>query len=210
MSKQSQQPHICKVVLLGESGVGKTSIISQFIENEFYEFLTSTTGAQFSTKTVAFDKYNKSIDFEIWDTAGQERFRAMSRIFYKDAAIAILVYDITREESFNELKSYWVDELRENASKDIIIGFAANKSDLFEKEKVNENEARAYAQSLNAVFEPTSAKDRNGIDELFMEVGEKYLKTIGLDQDQKKSRKKIAKDDGNGEGDNQKKKNDCC
>ena len=207
MSKQSQQQHICKVVLLGESGVGKTSIISQFIEHEFYEFLTSTTGAQFSTKMVTFSKYNKSIDFEIWDTAGQERFRAMSRIFYKDAAIAILVYDITREDSFNELKSYWVNELKENASKDIIIGFAANKSDLFEKEKVNENDARAYAESLNAVFEPTSARDGNGIDELFMEVGESYLKTTVLDQDKKKSRKKIGNDD---EEDNKKKKNECC
>ena len=208
MSKHSQQPHICKVVLLGESGVGKTSIISQFIEHEFYEFLTSTTGAQFSTKTVTFDKYNKSIDFEIWDTAGQERFRAMSRIFYKDAAIAILVYDITREDSFNELKDYWVNELKENASKDIIIGFAANKSDLFEKEKVNENEARAFAESLGAVYEPTSAKNRNGIDELFMEVGERYLKTTGLDQDKKKTRKKIGKD--NKEEDGGKKKNECC
>ena len=86
-----------KVVLLGESGVGKTSIISQLMEQEYNDEQTSTTGTTFSTKTINFGE--KSLCFEIWDTAGQEKYRALTKMFYKDAGAAILVYDITREVS---------------------------------------------------------------------------------------------------------------
>ena len=109
-----------KVVLLGESGVGKTCIIARFINNTFEENLISTTGASYAGKTMTFDEYQgKSIKFEIWDTAGQEKYRSLTKIFYKDAGVAILVYDITRKESFEEIKKYWYNQIKEFAPKNI-------------------------------------------------------------------------------------------
>ena len=105
-----------KVVLIGESGVGKTSIISRYINNTFTSVLMSTTGASFASKTMMLEKENQSIKFEIWDTAGQEKFRALAKVFYKNAAVCILVYDITRKTSFEELKKYWITEIKANAS----------------------------------------------------------------------------------------------
>ena len=110
----------CKVVLLGESGVGKTCIIARFINNTFEENLISTTGASYAGKTMTFDEYQgKSIKFEIWDTAGQEKYRSLTKIFYKDAAVAILVYDISRKESYEEMKNYWHNQIKEFAPKNI-------------------------------------------------------------------------------------------
>ena len=109
----------CKVVLIGESGVGKTSIISRYMTDTFSSTLGSTPGANFTTKTVFLKNENQSIKFEIWDTAGQERYRALAKVFYKNAAVCVLVYDITRKTSFNELKNYWYKEIKENAQKDV-------------------------------------------------------------------------------------------
>ena len=106
----------CKVVLIGESGVGKTSIISRYISNTFSSVLMATPGANFTTKTVFLEDERQSIKFEIWDTAGQEKYRALAKVFYKNAAVCILVYDITRRTSFEELKKYWITELKANAS----------------------------------------------------------------------------------------------
>ena len=111
----------CKVVLIGESGVGKTSIIARYIQNQFSTVLMSTTGASFATKTVYLEDKKQSIKFEIWDTAGQERYRALAKVFYKNASICILVYDITRKNSFEELKKYWFAEIKQNAPSNISI-----------------------------------------------------------------------------------------
>jgi small GTP-binding protein len=165
----------CKVVLLGESGVGKTSIISQLMEQQFCEDQTATTGATFSTKTMEFENYDKAICFEIWDTAGQEKYRALTKMFYKDASIAILVYDITRLESFEELKKYWAEQVKEHAPKKIVIAVAANKSDLYENEKVDESQGRDFAKEIGALFKLTSAKNQTGIEELFKDCGSKFL-----------------------------------
>lgn len=172
---QDEEEESCKVVLLGESGVGKTSIISQLMEQEFLEDQPSTTGATFSTKTMTFEKYNKSVCFEIWDTAGQEKYRALTKMFYKDAAAAILVYDITRAESFTQLKEYWASQVKENAPKKIVLAIAANKSDLYENETVSEAEGRAFAKELGALFRFTSCKNKEGVEELFSDVGNKFL-----------------------------------
>ena len=104
----------CKVVLLGESGVGKSSIIDRYTQNTFKSQRLLTSGANFVTKTIILEDENKSIKFEIWDTAGQEKYRSLAKVFYKNAAVCILVYDITRKASFNELKNFWVDEIKEN------------------------------------------------------------------------------------------------
>ena len=115
MSEEEEGAMTCKVVLIGESGVGKTSIISRYINNTFKTQLMSTPGANFVTKNVIMEDENKSIKFEIWDTAGQERYRALAKVFYKNAAVCVLVYDITRKSSFEELKKYWVKEIKDNA-----------------------------------------------------------------------------------------------
>ena len=109
----------CKVVLIGESGVGKTSIISRYTTDTFKSQLMSTPGANFVTKNVIMEDTNQSIKFEIWDTAGQERYRSLAKVFYKNAAVCVLVYDITRKSSFEELKNYWVGQIKDNAPQDI-------------------------------------------------------------------------------------------
>ena len=164
----------CKVVLLGESGVGKTSIIAQYINQEFTEDQLSTTGATFASKIMYMSTYNKTICFEIWDTAGQERFKSLAKMFYKDAAIIILVYDITRVDSFKELEDYWINQIKEHAPKKIILAIVGNKSDLYEQEIIDENKVRKYADELGAFFTYTSAKNRKGIEELFTEVGNRF------------------------------------
>lgn len=117
---EGEDEKACKVVLLGEAGVGKTSIISRFIHNKFEENLETTTGASYAGKNMIFkDYHNTVVKFEIWDTAGQEKYRSLTQIFYKDASIAILVYDITNEESFDEIQNYWIEQIRESAPKNI-------------------------------------------------------------------------------------------
>ena len=116
----SEGAQTCKVVLLGESGVGKTCIISRYTNNTFEENIMSTTGASYCGKAMTFDEYGgKTIKFEIWDTAGQEKYRALAKVFYKNAAVCILVYDITRKKSFDELKNYWVNEIKANGSQNL-------------------------------------------------------------------------------------------
>ena len=104
----------CKVVLLCESGVGKTSIISKYTQNVFKSQRLPTTGANFVTKRIILEDENKSINFEIWDTAGQEQYRSLAKVFYRNSDVCILVYDITRKASFDELKNHWVDEVKKN------------------------------------------------------------------------------------------------
>ena len=162
-----------KVVLIGESGVGKTSIINQFIEQQFNEDPQSTTGGTFSTKSVICDE-TREIKFEIWDTAGQERYRSLTRMYYKDANAAILVYDITRKKSYEEVKNYWYEQIKENSSPNIILVIAGNKSDLIEKEEVDEDESREFAKSIGAKFINCSAKNVSGIEDIFIEIAKKY------------------------------------
>ena len=107
---------ICKVVLTGESGVGKTSIIQRYINNVYNPNISTSGGASFATKLMKFEEEKKNIKFEIWDTAGQERFRSLAKVFYKNAAICVLVYDITRRESFLELQNFWIEEIKNNAA----------------------------------------------------------------------------------------------
>ena len=175
LDEESQDEESIKVVLIGESGVGKTSIISQFTKGVFNQDLMSTNGATFSTKKKEFKDLNKILSFEIWDTAGQEKYRSLAKMFFKDAAVALIVYDITSKKSFDEIKNYWMNLVKENGPKQIIMYIVGNKCDLSEKEVVNEDEVREYADKQNVSFYLTSAKNSIGIDELFDEIGKKYL-----------------------------------
>ena len=171
----------CKVVLLGGSGVGKTSIITRFVSSTFNENHSATIGGYFINKEIFIEKYNIDIKLNIWDTAGQERYRSLTKFFYKDAKIIILTYDITKAETFEELKNYWYDQLKNISLDKIVIGIAGNKSDLIGDEKVNEEEVREYASKIEASFRLTSALNNNGIEELFKELIEKYIEKFGID-----------------------------
>jgi small GTP-binding protein len=171
----------CKVVLLGGSGVGKTSIITRFVSSTFNENHSATIGGYFLNKEIFIEKYNIDIKLNIWDTAGQERYRSLTKFFYKDAKIIILTYDITSPETFVELKDYWFEQLKNIAMDNIVIGIAGNKFDLIEEEKVREEEVREYAREIGASFRFTSALNNNGIDELFKELVEKYIEKFGIE-----------------------------
>ena len=168
-----------KVVLVEESGVGKTSIITQFIDQTFQEDQQSTTGGTFSTKSVICEG-GKILKFEIWDTAGQEKYRSLTTMFYKDANAAVMVYDVTRKESFDEIKNYWSNQIKENSPENIILVIAGNKSDLIEQETVDEEEARNFAKELNAIFISTSAKSSEGINSLFEEIAKKHTGSANI------------------------------
>ena len=144
-----------KVILIGNSGVGKTNLINISTGGEFNEIEKSSTTASYSKKQMSIkgDLYNLSL----WDTIGQEKLRHLSKLFYKKSRIAIFVYDITQKTTFEGLNS-WYEEIKQELGEDIIKGVVGNKQDLFMKEEVKEEEGEKFAQSINAKFRLTSAK----------------------------------------------------
>jgi small GTP-binding protein len=166
----------CKMILVGESSVGKTCIINKYMFSKFLPDPTSTVGSSYLRKTLYFEK--TKINLDIWDTAGQEIYHGLTKIFMKQAKIAILVYDITNYESFEQLKKYWYDQIIECNGKNVILGIAGNKSDLFDKEKVPNEEVLDFSKKINAIFKETSAKSNIGIDELIDELSKKYYETF--------------------------------
>ncbi|KAF4799308.1 Ras-related protein Rab-5A [Turdus rufiventris] len=157
-----------KLVLLGESAVGKSSLVLRFVKGQFHEFQESTIGAAFLTQTVCLD--DTTVKFEIWDTAGQERYHSLAPMYYRGAQAAIVVYDITNEESFARAKN-WVKELQRQASPNIVIALAGNKADLANKRAVDFQEAQAYADDNSLLFMETSAKTSMNVNEIFMAIG---------------------------------------
>ena len=168
-------PIPCKVILVGESGSGKTSIISRYLKNIYNDNPISTLSPLSLSKNVIIDGYN--INLEIWDTAGQEKYRSITTLFYKDALICILVYDITKKDSFEKIQRYWHFSVTENGVKGLILGVAGNKSDLYENEEVSEKEAKEYSDYINAPFMLVSAKINSGIDELFNKLVNKFIES---------------------------------
>ena len=190
-----------KIVLIGESAVGKTSIINRFVQNTFEENIQSTIGGTFSSKILLFNDGKKLI-FNLWDTAGQERFKSLAKLFYKGANVAILVYDITNQNSFDKLKKFWINDVKENTTSDIILILAGNKVDLIEKEEVDEKDAKKFAEEMNIDCFRVSAKKDFGIEKLFTQIAKKYtgridfkftsfLEEINKRKDSNNSEKKI-------------------
>ena len=169
------EPDSVKVVLLGESGVGKTSIISQFTTHKFDPHRETSLSAQFISKTVEFSDINQSIKFDIWDTVGQEKYRSLAKIFYKDAKVIVFVYDITTEFSFEGIKKYWYDETKANTDGTPIFAVVANKIDLYLEQKVSNDDGKAFAEEIGAIFQTTSALSDSGITQLFDNIGKTYL-----------------------------------
>ena len=186
---ENQENITCKVVLVGESGVGKTSIINRYLNNTYNENQKSTFAPKFKNKVLNYPEYNKSISFDIWDTAGQEAYRSITKNFYVNAAIGVMVYDIRNRESFENIKNYWSKQLKDSGVQNIVLAIAGNKCDIFNEEEVSENEARQYADSIGAVFQLTSCKENIGIDELFKESGKRFLEANKLIAKEKKQKK---------------------
>ncbi|NXL40757.1 RAB5B protein, partial [Glaucidium brasilianum] len=193
---QSQASKICqfKLVLLGESAVGKSSLVLRFVKGQFHEYQESTIGAAFLTQSVCLD--DTTVKFEIWDTAGQERYHSLAPMYYRGAQAAIVVYDITNQETFARAKT-WVKELQRQASPSIVIALAGNKADLASKRMVEYEvsaglpeppprphagpqpltrgllqEAQAYADDNSLLFMETSAKTAMNVNDLFLAIGE--------------------------------------
>ena len=161
-------PNQYKLVLLGETAVGKSSIALRFVRNQFLEYQESTIGAAFLTQSVEID--GKTVKFEIWDTAGQERYHSLAPMYYRGAKAAVVVYDITAEDSFTKAQN-WVTELQQSGSQGMIIALAGNKADLAETQReVSASDAKAYANKHNLFFMEVSAKQAINVNGLFCSI----------------------------------------
>ena len=171
-----------KINFLGEPGVGKTSIISQFIYQKFLDSQNLTVG-YYHKKTITIDD-KPLFNFDIWDIPRQEKYRALARIFYKNANAVILVYDITQKKTFDELKNYWIHDIQKYGDILAIVVIVANKYELTVK-NVYEGEVLEFVENINAMFCHTSAKEGMGINELFNKIVKKLIK-----QEEKLKKKK--------------------
>ena len=159
-----------KIVMIGSTTVGKTSITIRLTRSQFVESTTSTIGASFQSKVVSVGE--EQVKLQIWDTGGSERYRAMAPMYYRDAQAAVIVYDITSKESFDDVET-WLLELKEKGPKGCIIALVGNKSDLSASRQVSTQQAQNYADTkkVNIFFE-TSALNGENINELFQKVAE--------------------------------------
>ena len=151
---EEEYDYLFKVVLIGDSGVGKSNLLTRFTTNEFNLESKTTIGVEFSTKTLKVK--DKTIKAHIWDTAGQERYRAITSAYYRGAVGALLVYDISKSYTFNSVER-WLKELREHADANIVIMLVGNKSDLNHIRQVKRDEGARFAESQNLAFLETSA-----------------------------------------------------
>ncbi|EGV62375.1 GTP-binding protein of the rab/ypt [Yamadazyma tenuis] len=164
-----------KLVLLGESAVGKSSIVHRFVKNTFDNFRESTIGAAFLTQTITLPESKTTIKFEIWDTAGQERYKSLAPMYYRNAHAALCVYDITNPSSFTKAQD-WIKELKKQAPEGIVICLVGNKLDLSEERQVDEQEVLQYVQELNhqennVLWAECSAKSGEGVLDIFNKIG---------------------------------------
>ena len=181
----SQDEYI-KVVLLGESGVGKTNLINILTGGEFNENEKLTMASSFLLKKIKVN--DKEYTIQIWDTIGHEKLRTLTKLFYTNSKIVIFVYDISVKASFEALKNYWINDVEQKLGKDIIKGVVGNKIDLFLNEEVSREEGEEFANSINAQFLLTSAKSDNpsNFEGFLTKLYEEYLTKKGDIQPEKK------------------------
>ena len=198
----------CQLLIIGDTAVGKTSIISRYANGTFKEEYIVTVGLDYSIKQEIID--DKSIQIKIWDTAGQERFKSLTQNYFRNAEGVILTFDVTSTESFGNLK-YWISSFKENMEKKnifipvIIIG---NKIDLVDSREINKEDAEKFSKEKNYKYFETSAKTGEGVDEAIKELVNQVLKQNGQKDDQKETRNSVLiKEDNEGSGG---KKKGCC
>ena len=162
-----------KIVLLGDVSVGKTSIASRYCKNSFNDHHINTIGGAYQQQKVVLNN-GAMVKLHIWDTSGQERFRAMTNLYYRDAQVAILTYDITNESSFNSIE-FWIKELRYKVeNENMILCLVGNKCDVnINERKIMTNKGKNYANENNMIFYETSAKTCEGVKDLFVTIANK-------------------------------------
>jgi small GTP-binding protein len=173
---------IIKVVLLGESGVGKSSLALRFVSNEFLHYTDATIGASYLSKAVDVSPNpilpSGKVTFKIWDTAGQEKFHSLVPMYYRGAGAAILVFDITRPQTLLSLQR-WVDELKTNGPPDIILALCGNKADLAGDRRISKEDAAEYAEDIGAFYMEVSAREATNVPELFQDVAKRFTTLQG-------------------------------
>ena len=187
MSKE-EFDFLFKVVLIGDTGVGKSNLLSRFTRDEFSYDSKTTIGVEFATKNIPVDG-NKVVKAQIWDTAGQERYRAITSAYYRGAVGALLVYDISRSSTFENVER-WLKELRDHADSNIVIMLVGNKSDLSHKRQVETDTALAYATENKLAFIETSAMEKVGVDDGFTRIVAEIYKL--------RKKKRMAREGGEG------------
>ena len=189
-----------KIILVGETGTGKTSLINTAVGKKFNESEKSSINCSYVKLKKEIDDMEYTID--LWDTIGQERFRSLSKIFFKNSEIVVFVFDITNKETFNDLE-YWFKTIEDELGNEIIKGLAANKQDLFENQEVDDDTIKQYAFKKGIKYEFTTAKNPDTFKKLLEQLLIDYLKT-GISKERKKIvGRKLKKKKGG-------KKNKCC
>ena len=175
MEEEDNYDLIFKIVLIGDSGVGKTNILSRYLTNEFSLTTQATVGVEFGSKIIK--KGEKLIKLQIWDTAGQERYKSITSAYYKGAKGAFVVYDISRKSTFDNVDK-WINELKNNGSEDVFILLVGNKSDLNDQREISEEEVKKKAEVYNIAFCETSALKGNNIEFAFESLIDKITEKL--------------------------------
>ncbi|KAM3613510.1 uncharacterized protein V6R79_000771 [Siganus canaliculatus] len=166
-TREDEYDYLFKVVLIGDSGVGKSNLLSRFTRNEFNLESKSTIGVEFATRSIQVE--GKTVKAQIWDTAGQERYRAITSAYYRGAVGALLVYDIAKHLTYENAER-WLKELQDHADSNIVIMLVGNKSDLRHLRAVPTDEAKAFAEKNSLSFLETSALDSTNVEQAFQTI----------------------------------------
>ena len=166
---------IFKILVIGDTGVGKSNLLLRYVKNEFAGDMRSTVGVEFGTKMMKIDGYE--VKAQIWDTAGQERYRAITSAYYKGAKGVLIVYDITRKNTFDNVDK-WLNDFKMKCDEDAAIIIVGNKSDLIEKREIDTEEAKNYASLHNLAFFETSAKENENVEKAFYDLVSQIVKNI--------------------------------
>ena len=210
MEEKKEYNYLFKILILGDSFVGKTNMIKRFLDDEFESNTKETVGVEYGSKNFTMEN-GDVVNAQLWDTAGQERYRSMTKAYYKGAKGALLVFDLTRRSTFDNIDN-WIIDLKTNCDKNMLIMIIGNKLDLEEERDVSKDEAQTKAEQYNLAYMETSAKNGDNSEKAFHEIVEQIYKNADL-----MAKNDATIEENNGEGinlankeDEEKKKSGCC